>query len=346
MNNKLVHFILEAYKQIQLLTPYNHAILYRKIDFLKQVDPQTAEYELMDAVKNNPTSYLHYQYATLLLQQNRYSEAVMQYEKIDYSDLPWEESMHAKAEQVKCVSASGLEESLFGIVQELENNPLQSPDTLLAISIHHCKQYLFWETKDGLEKAKQNLSLLIKQYKPNRESILLMSRVYQMLHQIPKAISVLDQYKNKEDIVICFRRACLLYEMFKETGHTKYLEDADYELSTIQFPSYISESLLALLPESIIHPSTLQTTTLLRQSNESDSFVNGLSTTDGSPGKVSSFNHNPGMQFHFISVDKKEGTGNFVCSSPYPYSMEAEWKVMHDWLQQLPFISSESPFRE
>jgi hypothetical protein len=318
------NFVLEVYQQLLKLKPNEISVQIAKIKFLKRIDEKKAEIELKSKLIQSKNELLDFEMAELLFYQGRYNEAIMYYEKINTLSVDWEIANKVRINKLKALCKSGLEESIYYNIEEYIEKPVQPSELIFCFAEHYFKKTIFNSNQMDFKKTTEYLAQLNNNRQQNKKSILLQSSMLKIQNQIPKAISILDKFEEKDDIVISFRRACLLFEMFKETGHKKYLEDAEIEINQIEFPEFINDDALMFLPDSIIQPESIMESARLTKSP----MVNKL---EKSHGGISYWVNNLGLNWGCLKTRKQPGNGSLIHTMSSPYSLEKEWELVKRW---------------
>ncbi|MCK5847971.1 MAG: tetratricopeptide repeat protein [Caldisericia bacterium] len=321
------NFVIEAYQQLAKLKPNETSIQIEKIKFLKKTNEKKAEIELKSQLIQNKNDLLSFEMAELLFYQGRYDEAIMYYEKINTFSVGWKIANEVRINKLRALLKIGLEESVYYNIEEYIEKPIQPSELIFCYAEHYFKKAIFNLNRLDFKKANEYLSQMNKNCLQNKKGVLLQSSLFKNQNQIPKAISILDKVEEKDDVVVNFRRACLLFEMFKETGHKKYLEDAEIEINQIEFPEFIDSDALMLLPDSIIQPESII---------ESVKVTNTLNVneTDKSFGKIPYWVNDYGLKWGFLQIKKQQGNGNLIHTLSSPYSLEKEWELVKKWAVQ------------
>jgi len=117
--------------------------------------------------------------------------------------------------------------------------------------------------------------------------------------------------------------------MFQKTGHSKYLEHADFELFSVNLPETFPENLSSQIAESIIKPLTMTETIAISPTTEFSKHQ-----LRSSPGKLLFADSTHGFQIATACIQSSHGTGQLYCDSPYPYSLDKEWEVVKQCLHK------------
>jgi hypothetical protein len=333
----LKEFILSSYQELRKLSPEDEYAI-QKIAFLASFDPKAAELEIRNRLQENPKlDALNKAMGDVLFDQNQYAQAALYYQKILFQNLTWEEVSAVQKRIFESLFYADMKEELVAFVQDMKTVQLP-PYMLKILAFEAYQKSVFYEYPEALEESKELAFQAMKSTKPDQELLLLLSTILQKQHKIPKALSIIDQNTDPSHPVFSFKRAILLYEMFRQTGHSKYLEDADYELFTIEFPSNFPANLSSLVAGSIIKPSSMNDTVAFPSKPK---CISSKATTS-TGGRIMTISSTTGSTIQSLTMKKKGGCGQLFCDSPYPYSIEKEWAIVKQWFDLSPVLSNQS----
>lgn len=332
----LKEFILASYQELLKLHP-NNEIGIQKMSFLATVDPKVAEIEMRNGLQENPQNdSLNKAMGDLLFEQNQYSQASLYYQKIVLRNLSWEDASTVQKRIVESLFNAGMKEELFAFVQDLKKASNLPPYVLKILAKEAYQKSVFLDFPEALEASKDFAMQAVECTKPDQELLLLYASILQALHQIPKALSILDQNTDSSHPLFSLKRALLLYEMFRQTGHSKYLEDADFELFSIELPTIFPENLSSIVAESIVSPSSMKGTIALPSQPQWQPLASPLLC-----GKILLVDPTKGPEISVLTMKKKEGCGRLFCDSPYPYALEKEWDIVKLWFDSISLVSTQ-----
>jgi hypothetical protein len=333
----LKDFILASYQELRKLSPEDEYAI-QKIAFLASLDSKAAEMEIRNRLQENPTlDALNKAMGDVLFDQKQYAQAVLYYQKIAFQNLTWEEVSSVKKRIFESLFYADMEEELVAFVQEMKTSNLP-PYMLKVLAFEAFKKSVFYEFPEALEESKELALQALKDTKPDQELLLLVSTILQKQHKIPKALSIIDQNADPSHPLFSFKRAVLLYEMFQQTGHSKYLEDADYEMFTVELPKHFPTNLSSLVAESIIKPSSMNDTVTFPSK---PTWTRAKAATFPG-GRIMTVSSTTGSKIQSLTMKKKEGSGQLFCDSPYPYSIEKEWTIVKQWFDSSSILSNHS----
>jgi len=325
----LREFILTSYQELHKLHP-QVAYQLQKIAFLTTYDLESAEFEARNELQNNPSDQkLTILLANILYEKKEFNEAALYYRKISFDVLPWKETMKLQEKAFLALQHAFMQDELDAFVQEMKNSFLLPPYILKSLAQEALKRSIFMDLPEASEEAKTYAMQALKKEKDDPELVMLLVEILQKENQIPKALSLLDQYQTSSNSLFAFKRAVLLYTMFQKTGHSKYLEHADFELFSVNLPETFPENLSSQIAESIIKPLTMTETIAISPTTEFSKHQ-----LRSSPGKLLFADSTHGFQIATACIQSSHGTGQLYCDSPYPYSLDKEWEVVKQCLHK------------
>ncbi|HPJ13195.1 MAG TPA: hypothetical protein PLV00_07405 [Caldisericia bacterium] len=325
----LREFIRTSYQELHKLHPQG-AYQLQKIAFLTTYDLESAEFEARNELQNNPSDQkLTILLANILYEKKEFNEAALYYRKISFDVLPWKETMKLQEKAFLALQHAFMQDELDAFVQEMKNSFLLPPYILKSLAQEALKRSIFMDLPEASEEAKTYAMQALKKEKDDPELVMLLVEILQKENQIPKALSLLDQYQTSSNSLFAFKRAVLLYTMFQKTGHSKYLEHADFELFSVNLPETFPENLSSQIAESIIKPLTMTETIAISPTTEFSKHQ-----LRSSPGKLLFADSTHGFQIATACIQSSHGTGQLYCDSPYPYSLDKEWEVVKQCLHK------------
>lgn len=339
-NNKSIHttdellaslreFIQTSYQELHRLHPQG-SYQAQKIAFLATYDLKSAEFEARSMLSENPSDQkLNILLADTLYEKKEFNEAALYYQKLSFDILPWEEAIQLQKKTFLSLQYASMQEELHAFVKEIKNSSLLPPYILKSLAQEAFKRTIFMDLPEALEEAKTYVTQALKKEKEDPELVMLLVSILHKENQIPKALSILDQYQVTSNPLFAFKRAVLLYTLFQKTGHSKYLEHADFEMFSIQTSESFPENLSSQVAESIIKPVTMDTTIVVPQNEE---FFKQKSSS--LPGKILYLDSTRDFQLTTVSIHSNQGTGQLFCDSPYPYSLDKEWEIVKQCLHK------------
>jgi tetratricopeptide (TPR) repeat protein len=339
-NNKSIHttnellsslqgFIQSSYQELHKLHPQG-SYQVQKIAFLATYDLQSAEFEARNELQENPIDQkLNILLADILYEKKEFNEAALYYQKLSFDVLPWEVAVELQKKTFLALQYASMQEELHAFVKEVKNSSLLPPYILKSLAQEAFKRSIFMDLPEALEEAKTYVIQALKNEKEDPELVMLLVSILQKENQIPKALSILDQYQVLSNPLFAFKRAVLFYTLFQKTGHSKYLEHADFEMFSIQTPETFPENLSSQVAESIIKPVTMDTTIVIPQNEK---FFEQESRS--SPGKILYLDPTRDLQLTTVCIHSSQGTGQLFCDSPYPYSLDKEWEIVKHCLHK------------
>jgi hypothetical protein len=327
--SSLRDFILTSYQELHKLYPQGTYQL-QKIAFLATYDLESAEFEARNELQDNPSDQkLTILLANILYEKKEFNEAALYYQKISFDVLPWEETLLLQKKAFLALHHAFMQDELDAFVQEMKNSSLLPPYILKNLAQDAFKRSIFMDLPEALSEARTYVTQALKKEKEDTELVMLLVAILQKENQIPKALSLLDQYQTSSSSLFAFKRAVLLYTMFQKTGHSKYLEHADFELFSVHLPEILPDDLSSQIAESIIKPLTMTTTIAIPQTPEIPK-----QKLSSSPGKLLFADSTHGFQIATACIQSSHGTGQLFCDSPYPYSLDKEWEVVKQCLHK------------
>ncbi len=327
--SSLQEFIQTSYQELHKLHPQG-SYQAQKIAFLATYDLQSAEFEARNELQENPSDQrLNILLADILYQKKEFNEAALYYQKLSFDVLPWEETMQLQKKKFLALQYASMQEELHAFVKDIKNSSLLPPYILKSLAQEAFKRSIFMDIPEALEEAKTYVTQALKKEKEDPELVMLLVSILHKDNQIPKALSILDQYPVSSNSLFAFKRAVLFYTMFQKTGHSKYLEHADFEMFSIQASETFPENLSTQVAESIIKPVTMDSTIVIPQNED---FFEQKSSS--SPGKILYLDPTRDFQLTTVCIHSSQGTGQLFCDSPYPYSLDKEWEIVKQCLHK------------